>query len=475
MSSVEEGLLGDSSLSASDPSMAATPEETEELIKVASGTSKTNQLYVNREATGKRQWVLLHVGIVVAVIVGALVFVTRGEVLSSSSTQMSSTEFTQTSFQIQRAGYDLLPYFQADYNSILTYKIFEGFDGVVEPYANTTVYFTGELSDDIHYQYTLRYNDEVTYRGYIMSSDDGTNSTLNAFTVPCQPRETVAMSVEKYANDVLSEELDMSLLCMYVRREVRRLQQEDKEAAVRAMFQLWALGEEEGQAMHGQNFHNVDWFVKAHDFNAAWMDGDHFHEGLGFVPQHIKLTNWYESSVQAVDPSTSLFYWDFTIDVAEGMTIDQTPIFQNDTFGELKLPKNLDLGWSYELDSINDGAIPTGLWANWEASPAFFEDLQSPYGYTRGPWNMNPSKSIVRYSLNAKSNPSCSAYYNWLTDTKFTSFMATSENAPHGSVHGNVGGVFGCDLLDDLIDEGILDSDSRGSVCSKWGFYLKEM
>ena len=30
---------------------------------------------------------------------------------------------------------------------------------------------------------------------------------------------------------------------------------------------------------------------------------DHIHEGLGFLPQHIKLTNMFEVAIQAVDPS----------------------------------------------------------------------------------------------------------------------------------------------------------------------------
>jgi hypothetical protein len=451
-----------------------TAAETETLIKQNSPFVPIDEI---KEVPVNKGLLLFQVAAFITFVVGsAIVFATNDIFSSSTVTDHSSSAFTQTSFQIQREGYDVLPYFQSDFNSILTYKMFDDFNGIVEPHANTTVYFTGDQSDEIFYKYMVNYQGQDIYEGYIFASDDGSNSSMNTFTVPCVPKEVVTISVQKYVDDDLSEELDIQLLCMYVRREIRQLLKEDKIAAVNAMFQLWALSEEEGQALYGENFHNVDWFVKMHDFNAAWMDGDHFHEGIGFVPQHIKLTNWYESSIQAVDPSVSLFYWDYTYDVAEGVELIETPMFQDDTFGKLTLPANLDEGWSYGIDNITDGNIPTGLWANWPASPAFFDDLQSPYGYTRGPWNMNPAHSIVRYSLNSKGNPSCASYYSWLSDTKFTSFMSTSENAPHGSVHGNLGGVFGCNLLDPLIDEGLIDgTSSRGGVCAKWGFYIKEM
>jgi hypothetical protein len=53
--------------------------------------------------------------------------------------------------------------------------------------------------------------------------------------------------------------------------------------------------------------------VKLHYFNAAQRDADHIHEGNGFITQHLKLTNIFESSLQSIDNSLALPYWDFTI------------------------------------------------------------------------------------------------------------------------------------------------------------------
>jgi hypothetical protein len=36
--------------------------------------------------------------------------------------------------------------------------------------------------------------------------------------------------------------------------------------------------------------------------------------------------------------------------------------------------------------------------------------------------------------------------------------------------------VFGCDLLDELADQGLIkDDESQLAICAKWGFYMKEM
>jgi len=53
--------------------------------------------------------------------------------------------------------------------------------------------------------------------------------------------------------------------------------------------------------------------------------------------------------------------------------------------------------------------------------------------------------------------------------------MKDSENAPHAPVHGEIGGFFGCDMLDELRETGYISSeDAQLAICAKWGFYLKE-
>ena len=86
-------------------------------------------------------------------------------------------------------------------------------------------------------------------------------------------------------------------------------------------------------------------------------DADHIHQGLGFVPQHIKLTNMFEASMQAVNPAVTMPYWDFTMDVAEGKTIYESVMFTEKTFGTITKPVDLELGFTYANDALESTAI----------------------------------------------------------------------------------------------------------------------
>ena len=60
--------------------------------------------------------------------------------------------------------------------------------------------------------------------------------------------------------------------------------------------------------------------------------------------QHVKLNTILESSLQSIDKSVTLPYWDFTIDQAEGLAIYESVIFSDELFGRMSLPANVTLG-----------------------------------------------------------------------------------------------------------------------------------
>ena len=103
---------------------------------------------------------------------------------------------------------------------------------------------------------------------------------------------------------------------------------------------------------------------KAHNFNAAWRDGDHIHEGLGFLTQHTKLSNMFELAMQAVDPSVTLPYWDYTIESAADQTVFDSVAFTPETFGTLVEPKNHTIGWTFRDDPLLGATIRDGRWVS---------------------------------------------------------------------------------------------------------------
>jgi Common central domain of tyrosinase len=163
-------------------------------------------------------------------------------------------------------------------------------------------------------------------------------------------------------------------------------------------------------------------------------DSDHFHEGNGFMAQHIKITNMFESAVQAVDPSVALPYWDFTIDQAQGETPIDSSLFTSEIFGSMPSAES-DVEWGFQsTDAITGGKIPDGRWKNLKADMnEDFPDLNYGYGYLRAPWNMNPSPYISRFSADYQigiSLPSCSQHYEILQTNDLMDFMVSAGRSP---------------------------------------------
>ena len=94
--------------------------------------------------------------------------------------------------------------------------------------------------------------------------------------------------------------------CRYVRREMRSLTDDDRDALLGAMMTLW---DEKTTVTK-----NVYGFAEQHALLAGDSECDHMHDGMGFFTQHLGLTLEMEQALQVVSPSVSLPYWDFTID-----------------------------------------------------------------------------------------------------------------------------------------------------------------
>ncbi len=408
-----------------------------------------------------------------AVLMLIILFVTPLAAYKQIKRALSSEDFPLT---LRRFGYDtVLPYFNSSYEyDYLFYNIIEDYDGIIEPYApmELTAKSTGAYSSSsVVFNYTITCDGcSNTYSGYYSESSYGSNTV----TIPCTPYDVYTIEVEEYTSSTGWRLLDTysgSFLCLYVRREIRSLTDSDLSATVEAMHEIWANSEDEGQELYGSDFHDSTYFTNAHDFNAAWIEADHIHEGLGFALQHIKFTNMFEVAMQAVDPSITLPYWDYSIDRAEGLTLAESPIFTADVFGSLSFPVNTTWGFTYENDGYDSGRIPDGLWANQESYlNEDYPDLGNPFGFMRGRWNMNPSKYLTRYFSSIIELPECSSFYNYVDSYHDTaSIMYEAAYSVHGNTHGAIGNVFGCDVLKPLLDDGTFDSiETLLNVCKTW-------
>ena len=329
------------------------------------------------------------------------------------------------SFTLGRVGYKTIPYFNSNIKVQPKYKILENFIAVIEPYASMELrIYNDELLSVSNYKFLFEVcptdkdssecQESTKYKS--ISGDEVSGEIKFA----CSPYELFDINI--YELDEDSKEVRSHItgkgICQYVRREIRALSDADLTNFAQVSYKLWEVNQEDGKALYGDKYHSAGYLLKLHHFNAAQIDADHIHEGNGFLLQHAKITNIFENSLKAVDPSVYLPYWDYTIDDANKHSVMDSVIMTDKLYGRMFIPENIEKGFSYEYDKIKDGRIIDGLWADLKADMnEDFPTLKAGYGYMRAPWSMNPSPYISRFTTVYDRNimlPSCQMHYDSL-------------------------------------------------------------
>ncbi|KAH8060926.1 symporter [Aureococcus anophagefferens] len=265
-----------------------------------------------------------------------------------------------------------------------------GYAGIVEPYVpQTLVADCAACSPDTTYTWTFSggetaFGNEVERMFYAL--------------------ETYDVQVSATAGDSVLASYAGTVVCRYVRREIRQLSSTDRNRFFDAM--------------------------KFHVTLSSDIKCDHMHDGIGFLTMHVGLALALEQALQAVDNRVALPYWDYTIDKYmydsgnwTSMKSD-SPLWQNDWFGH--------------TDSANT-TINAGRWAYIEVEIGTYTAL-----------------------------PSCEVHYYTLSKTyTWSDFGWVLPYEPHGPVHMFVGGTKECDTIGDKVESyldyqiGLSDDDGE--------------
>lgn len=439
------------------------------------GYQVTNTLLINM--------VLLVIGLAAVLTIVVLATTTQDFTTTddNSNTPSVNVDTSGLSFTLYRDGYDPISHFTETPSEFYKYAILDDVDAVIEPGGDMHIqlYSTNQPNSVSSYDYKYTVcpstggNSNSCQHGMRLS--DGSKQAVN---FACTPHDKYTISVSEYNKQgTLIGYYSGSALCIYVRREIRTLNEADLAATMDAMYVMWSTSEMEGQKKYGSNYHSASWFVSAHEFNSAQQDSDHMHEGIGFLPQHIKLTNMFEDSLHAINPAVALPYWDYTIDRAASTSTFDAYVFQESMFGTLKGPTEYYWGWTYSNDSLEDAKIQDGRWKGILVDKnTKYPDLKNSYGTVRGLWTLNPSPYVSRFVSHSPVLPACSSYYSWLELTDLGSFFYRANNDPHASTHGAIAAVYGCDVMSEMTKGGYLkDDDAQVDLCSQWGFLLKDL
>eukprot|EP00639_Heterosigma_akashiwo_P008803 CAMPEP_0194589662 /NCGR_PEP_ID=MMETSP0292-20121207/20795_1 /TAXON_ID=39354 /ORGANISM="Heterosigma akashiwo, Strain CCMP2393" /LENGTH=318 /DNA_ID=CAMNT_0039446971 /DNA_START=60 /DNA_END=1013 /DNA_ORIENTATION=- len=111
------------------------------------------------------------------------------------------------------------------------------------------------------------------------------------------------------------------VICKYVRREIRSLNDDDKSNFLNALKIFHTIDSEEGKRLYGEDFFNYQDLTNMHLATVPSGTGggaacSPWHSGPGFLTSHLALARLVERALQLVEPSVAAPYWDYVADGA---------------------------------------------------------------------------------------------------------------------------------------------------------------
>jgi len=346
---------------------------------------------------------------------------------------------------------------------------------VVEPYRETTFTVTGARhSHEYHW----------TIEGGVDSESGTPSSALTSVgnVITYTPGEVGEYSVAilEYpqtmgTSGVLGE---MSrnystgkIIVRYVRRELRSLTPEDREAFMQGCEVVWTTEQDAGKALYGDDFIDIKYLAGLHNHLSGDRNCDHMHDGLGFMTQHAGLTYLFEKSLQAVNPALTVPYWDWTVD----------------TTTTAEYNRSVDDLWEWDVwgaDYFGSGrnaehTVTEGRWAYTNITTNNWNDTHNPYGHMRAPWNMNAIPYVTRFNYTGSVKyaydgaemgmPTCMDFWTMLmTCNTWYDFAWKMPYDPHARVHSVIGGSEAGEAFNKLAR--FFDDDTM-ELISKLHFY----
>jgi len=248
-----------------------------------------------------------------------------------------------------------------------------------------------------------------------------------------------------YVDDSVSVSSKISVMCKYVRRELRGLTESDREIFLNALAIVYSTGLDEGKEIYGDGFKNHEYFTIKH---VGVNRCNPFHGSTTFLTSHAAFTLEMETSMQLIEPSVTVPYWDYTYEnIHYGSAWDESEVFSDDWFGTTE-PDNT----KHVLD--------TGRFAYTAIPSSFDRPVFNSYGRITSQINNDPSKYLGRsHSIcgvpTTKPLPDCNAVLGCFKTTSLNDLHICLEGDVHSYFHLMIGGAWECQYSAKTIQEAI--------------------
>ena len=244
--------------------------------------------------------------------------------------------------------------------------------------------------------------------------------------------------------DATERTVSAIVVCKYVRREIRKLSDADREAYFSAMSVVARTDLQEGRERYGANFVNLVYETVKHVHGLSCSP---FHGGLSFLTAHAAFTLEVDRALQTIDPAVVTPYWDVTIDSQQhGAAWDESILFSDDWFGAAT-PANADR----QID---------GKWFNATPVPVSCEfEVHNAYCRVTDQRNEDASVYATRSHelCGLKTDvvlPGCAELAECLDTRSLVELHSCAEDVLHGNIHTVIGGFWDCPYdLGELAEE----------------------
>jgi hypothetical protein len=259
--------------------------------------------------------------------------------------------------------------------------------------------------------------------------------------------DELGLHVVSVTDTSTGESVSAKVHVKYVRQEMRKVDKEDREALFAAWKVLMETSDTEGVATYGSNFMSHGRLSTEHNNLAGDRLCDHLHDGMGFVPGHLQVTRLLEASLQSVDSSVALPYWEYTIDVENIIANNDghfqawrdIPAFTNEWFGKT---------------DIKSGFVREGHFKDMSLEGNEFTTVSNSWGLIRAPWNNLKNPRFARFfgggsaldeepviMVNEDQMSTCEVVAETLlSSTTLGTFNGAAAGQAHGPIHMFTGG-----------------------------------
>ena len=225
--------------------------------------------------------------------------------------------------------------------------------------------------------------------------------------------------------------------CRYVRREMRSLSAEDRDAYLDAMREIYELSDAAGRARYGANFRSGAYFTAKHA-SADFC----FHGNLAFLTTHPAFTLELERSLRSVNASVAATYWDFTRDHALGAGWVRAAPYTDEWFGSVD-------------NGAADGYRPRGgrfaqVATVYDPNRTWTRAHHNAFGFLASEENPMNSRVLQRTAevcghTSAQPPASCSRLVACFANyTTLDAFDLCLEADVHANLHGMNAGMWDC-------------------------------